>query len=340
MAHRRMFSTKITTSAPFLKMPMSSQALYFHLALNTDDDGIVEGFSIIRMLSASEDDLQILINKGFVKVLNEDLVMFITHWHEHNLIRADRKTDSIYKDLLLQIVSDVKLIEARDRTDNILRDKAQKESNLPDKFKNIMRDKFLGENCPICNITMLDKNTKPSIQHNIPISKGGKHIIDNISVICLSCNMSIKNSETGELNNKQVKDYWNEYLNEDSTRTARGQHKISKVKLSKVNLIEDNINIVIEHYCQKTGRNKTNDKDIIKNITQVLTIYTIDDCKKVIDFIIVDKWYKENGYDTLSSIFKPSKFSEKLERALVYKPNIAHKLKNISQQDFNTGGEF
>lgn len=103
---------------------------------------------------------------------------------------------------------------------------------------------------------------------------------------------------------------------------------------------KDNINIIIDHYCQKTCRPKTTDKAIIKNINEVLKNYTIDDCKKVIDFIIVDKWYKDNGYDTLSSIFKPTKFGEKFERALVYKPNIADKLKNISQQDFNTGGVF
>lgn len=255
MSSRRMFSTKITTSAPFLKMPLSTQALYFHLALNTDDDGVVEGFSIVRMLSASEDDLQLLINKGFVKVLNEDLVLFITHWHEHNLIRADRKVDSIYKDLLLKVVSDIKLVESRKRSD-----------------------------------------------------------------------LKVKATSVGQPVDVQM--------------TPNGQHKISKVKLSKVNIIEDNINIIIDYYCQKTHRPKTTDKVIIKNITEVLKFYSIDDCKKVIDFIIVDKWYKDNGYDTLSSIFKPTKFGEKFERALVYKPNIADKLKNISQQDFNTGGVF
>ncbi len=117
MAQRRMFSLKIINSARFLKMPSSSQLLYFHLGLNADDDGVVEGYNVMRMIGCSDDDLKILSAKGFIVVLNEDLVSFVTDWKEHNLIRSDRKVDSIYKNLLLQIVSDVNLLESRPRAD-------------------------------------------------------------------------------------------------------------------------------------------------------------------------------------------------------------------------------
>lgn len=110
MAQRRMFSKKIINSAKFLKMPVSTQCLYFHLGLNADDEGVVEGFNIMRMISATEDDLKILVAKEFVIVLNEDLVSYITHWNEHNLIRAERKVDSIYKDLLIRL-TDVEFLE-------------------------------------------------------------------------------------------------------------------------------------------------------------------------------------------------------------------------------------
>lgn len=105
-----MFSKKIINSAKFLKMPVSTQCLYFHLGLNADDEGVVEGFNIMRMISATEDDLKILVAKEFVIVLNEDLVSYITHWHEHNLIRAERKVDSLYKDLLIKL-TDVDFLE-------------------------------------------------------------------------------------------------------------------------------------------------------------------------------------------------------------------------------------
>ncbi len=105
MAQRRMFSLKITSSAKFLKMPVSSQLLYFHFGLHADDDGVVEGYNVMRMTSCTEDDLKILVAKEFVIVLNEDLVSYVTHWNEHNLIRGDRRVPSIYKDLLIQFTS-------------------------------------------------------------------------------------------------------------------------------------------------------------------------------------------------------------------------------------------
>lgn len=113
MANRRMFSMKIINSARFMKMPVASQLLYFHLGLNADDDGIVEAYNIMRYTGLSEDDLKLLVAKSFVIVLNEDLVSFITDWKEHNLIRADRKVDSMYKNLLLKIVPEVQLVELK-----------------------------------------------------------------------------------------------------------------------------------------------------------------------------------------------------------------------------------
>ena len=117
MAERRMFSKRIVNSARFLKLPISSQALYFHLGLHADDDGIVEAYNVIKTVGCSEDDLKILVLKGFVKILNEDLVSYITDWAENNRIRADRKIDSIYKDLLISIIPDIELVEPRERAD-------------------------------------------------------------------------------------------------------------------------------------------------------------------------------------------------------------------------------
>ena len=117
MASRRMFSIRIVSSARFLKMPISSQALYFHLGLHADDDGVVEAYTVMNSVGCAEDDLKVLVSKGFVQILNEDLVSYITDWSENNLIRADRKIDSIYKDLLISINPDIKLIEKKERAD-------------------------------------------------------------------------------------------------------------------------------------------------------------------------------------------------------------------------------
>jgi uncharacterized phage protein (TIGR02220 family) len=137
MGQRRMFSLKIINSAKFLKLPVDAQNLYFHLALRADDDGVVEAFSVMRLVGSSEDNLKILHAKELVKVLNEDYVAFIIDWQEHNTIRADRKIDSMYKDLLIEICPEVKLIEPRPRTkwsdicqtnDSVSKDKISKDN--------------------------------------------------------------------------------------------------------------------------------------------------------------------------------------------------------------------
>jgi hypothetical protein len=117
MAERRMFSKRIVRSAKFLKMPVSSRELYWQLGIEADDDGVVEAFNVMRMTGATEDDLKVLVSKQFVQVLNEDLVTYILDWNENNKLRADRKVDSIYRDLLIQFNPEAKLIEAKPRAD-------------------------------------------------------------------------------------------------------------------------------------------------------------------------------------------------------------------------------
>ena len=117
MADRRMFSKRIISSARFLRMPVSTRCLYYDLGMNADDDGVVEAYNVLSLTGATEDDLRVLAAKGFVQVLNEDLVTYICDWTENNRIRADRKIDSIYKPLLLQMLPDVHLLESKERAD-------------------------------------------------------------------------------------------------------------------------------------------------------------------------------------------------------------------------------
>lgn len=123
-----MFSKRLTTSARFIKMPISSQALYFHLGISADDDGVVEAYPVIRTVGCTEDDLRVLVAKGFVQVLNEDLVSYIVDWTENNHIRKDRKVDSIYKDLLLKINPTLELV-TRTQNDNQMTTICQPDDN-------------------------------------------------------------------------------------------------------------------------------------------------------------------------------------------------------------------
>jgi hypothetical protein len=100
-------------------MPLTAHALYFHLALQADDDGVVDSFPVMRITGAAQDDLKILLAKNLIKQLNEELVVFVTDWQEHNFIRADRKVDSVYKHLLQKVVPDIKIIQPKPRSDVI-----------------------------------------------------------------------------------------------------------------------------------------------------------------------------------------------------------------------------
>ena len=100
MAERRMFTQKIIDSDAFLDMPMSTQALYFHLNMRADDDGFINNpKKILRMVGASEDDLKLLITKRFILVFDNGVIV-IKHWRMHNLIRKDRYHPTQYQEQL------------------------------------------------------------------------------------------------------------------------------------------------------------------------------------------------------------------------------------------------
>lgn len=103
MANKRMFNIKIVDSDAFLDMPLSTQALYFHLNMRADDDGFVGNPKRIKnLVGASDDDLKLLIAKRFLLTF-EDGVIVIKHWRLHNTIQKDRYTKTVYTDELKQL---------------------------------------------------------------------------------------------------------------------------------------------------------------------------------------------------------------------------------------------
>ena len=101
MAEKRMFTMQIVDSDAFLDMPLSTQALYFHLNMRADDDGFVNNpKKILRMIGASDDDLRILLLKRFVIGFEEKGVIVIKHWRMNNYLRKDRYHPTQYQDEL------------------------------------------------------------------------------------------------------------------------------------------------------------------------------------------------------------------------------------------------
>ena len=96
MAERRMFAKTIIDSDAFLDMPLSAQALYFHLSMRADDEGFVNNpKKIQRMVGASDDDCKLLIVKRFILTF-ESGVIVIKHWKIHNYIQKDRFKETVY----------------------------------------------------------------------------------------------------------------------------------------------------------------------------------------------------------------------------------------------------
>ena len=92
-----MFSPNIVSSEEFLEMPISSQALYFHLGMNADDDGFIQPKLIMRLTGSGDDDLKVLLTKRFLLAFDGGVVV-IKHWLIHNMIRADRYKATRFQD--------------------------------------------------------------------------------------------------------------------------------------------------------------------------------------------------------------------------------------------------
>jgi len=96
MADKRMFSKIIIDSDHFLDMPLSTQSLYFHLSMRADDEGFINNpKKIMRMIGASQNELELLLQKQFL-ILFESGVIVIKHWRIHNYIRKDRLKKTIH----------------------------------------------------------------------------------------------------------------------------------------------------------------------------------------------------------------------------------------------------
>lgn len=96
MAERRMFAKTIIDSDVFLDMPLSTQALYFHLSMRADDDGFINNpKKIMRMIGASQNELEILLAKRYLLSFESGIVV-IKHWRIHNYIQKDRYNETKY----------------------------------------------------------------------------------------------------------------------------------------------------------------------------------------------------------------------------------------------------
>lgn len=100
MANKRMFSVDVTETDSFLEMPLTAQALYFHLGMRGDDDGFVSNpRSIVRVSGCSESDLTILAQSGYIITFRSGVIV-ISDWKVNNYLRGDRYKTTVFQNEL------------------------------------------------------------------------------------------------------------------------------------------------------------------------------------------------------------------------------------------------
>lgn len=145
MAEKRMFSTKIIDSDAFLDMPLSTQALYFHLSMRADDDGFLNNAKkIMRNISATQNDYDLLLMKRFI-IQFPDGICVIKHWRINNYLRKDRYTETLYSE-------EFSMLDVKENGSYCLKE----EFGTPD-----------------CNHD--DTTIKPVINHGIPLGDAEKN---------------------------------------------------------------------------------------------------------------------------------------------------------------------
>ena len=136
-----MFANAVIGSARFLRLSVDARLLYFDLGMRADDDGAVEAFAVMRTCGVGENALQELIDGGFLVLLNDDQVCYITHWHENNTIRKDRYRRGLYYDLIPGHAPDDQGAPDGQPSDNQLTTKCQPTDNQMTAQERIGKDR-------------------------------------------------------------------------------------------------------------------------------------------------------------------------------------------------------
>ena len=186
MARKRMFSLLVVDTDEFLDMPSSTQSLYYHLGMRADDDGFVSSpRKIVKLVNCSDDDLKLLIAKGFIIPFDSGIIA-IKHWKLNNDLKKDRYTPTIYlnekstlrvnKNKVYSIVGnnlETKWIQNGNKLDTqYSKDKNSKDKNSIDKYsidkksKEYIEQKQEENQEQIQEQKQVKKEKKPKETHN------------------------------------------------------------------------------------------------------------------------------------------------------------------------------
>lgn len=91
-----MFDKAIIDTDRFMDLPMSAKAIYFLMGIEADDEGFVSPKKVLRVHGGNEDDVRVLITKGFLIPFDSGVVV-ITDWNKNNWLDSRRIRSTEYK---------------------------------------------------------------------------------------------------------------------------------------------------------------------------------------------------------------------------------------------------
>lgn len=219
---RRMVYAKMLSSHKLCQMPITARWLFIGTILLADDNGRLNGdprylrgqiFSYDQEVTVEEVEKMIddLVNSTVIHSYEVDGSKYLHHpkWSQYQHLRKDRMSRSqIPKPTCCKIAINKISIAG---------------SGLPREIADEVYQRD-GEVCRYCK-----KTTRPfTIDHILPRSKGGSDELDNLTISCVSCNLSKGDKLLSE------------WQPNDNQPTFIRQPKLSKLKLNQVNLSKGN----------------------------------------------------------------------------------------------------
>lgn len=124
-----MFDKAITDTDKFADLPISAKALYFLLGMEADDEGFVSPRRVLRVHGGTDDDVKVLIAKGFL-IPFESGVVVITNWHENNYLDRNRMKRTQYQDERSQLLlTDTRRYEFNNRLTTVQPEESSREES-------------------------------------------------------------------------------------------------------------------------------------------------------------------------------------------------------------------
>ena len=169
MAERRMFCKTIIDGDDFLDLAPSARLLYYDLGMRADDDGFINAPKrIIRSIGASAEDLNALVDAGFLLRFPSGVVA-IRHWKTHNYIRKDVYKETICREEKEQLSVDPIGAYVLGSVDETVTE--------PSRTCNEAVDETVTEPLRTCNETVDETVTVPSTQVRLGKDRLGKDSI-------------------------------------------------------------------------------------------------------------------------------------------------------------------